>query len=352
GLAIEDNIGARSLEYKICQYQTGTSTNYNHDACYASPDGITDGVLRDNVPLAGVVSGLIFWDVVDFDDNGNLTSLEDYLTKTGVNLSDTQQTRMKSELGSLQNNINSAIQTIESDATVQFCMTGRQVQGMKVKNGTRKNVGARATKTVDEEGNTVIANADAARFPELTKQMRQTIAIAALQVAKENYYKKYNSLNTQMTNDFKTISERIVKMSEDDSMDARREAGRGACVRLAYADNVPYMTDLTVAKADMSANSGGIIEDTYVLPFTGADAGLKSSEEKMSVAQRAMSATNRLPDNLTLKRTITTTYDWDARVCKKCTTNQTCAKVKKPFLRSKYCSDWNPETVTCTDIQF
>lgn len=352
GLAIEDNIGARSLEYKICQYQPGSSTNYNHDACYMSPDGITDGILRDNIPLAGVVSGMIFWDEVDFDDNGNLIDMTEYLSKTGIKLDETQQTRMKSELGGLQNNINTAIKTIEADATVQFCMTGREVQGMKVKNGTRKNVGARATRTVDEEGNTVIANADSARFPELTKQMRQTIANAALQVAKENYYKKYNSLNKKMTDDFKAISERIVKMSEDDSMDARREAGRGACVRLAYADNTPYMTPTSIAAANMSANAGGIIEDTYVLPFTGADTGLKSSEAKMSVAERQMSATNQLKDNLTLKRTITTTYDWDTRVCKKCTTSQTCAKVRKPFLRSKYCSDWNPETVTCTDIQF
>ena len=70
----------------------------------------------------------------------------------------------------LQSNIDTAINTIEADSRVQFCMTGREVQGVRVVDRGQGGSGA--------------------RFPNLTKQMRMIIANAALKIAKDNYYKK------------------------------------------------------------------------------------------------------------------------------------------------------------------
>lgn len=340
GLAIDDGIGTRSLEYKICQYDANQSSpNYNDAACYASPDTVTESVLRNNIPIAGVLSGLIFWNSIDFDDDGNLTSMEDYISKTGLTMTETQQTKMRTELESLRTNVQSAIQTIEADPTVKFCMTGREVQGMKI-NNTRSKIGERST--------------EAARFPELTKQIRQTIAIAALQAAKSNYYKEYDELNNKMVNDFQVIGKRIIELSANDSKDAQREAGRVACNNLAYFYNLAKAESPNIngSTADTSSASSGIIQDAYVMPYTGSDNALKSTEQKMSEINGKRLKAESAISNLALIQKTTTTYNWDTMSCQRCLTVQTCKKVKNPLFRSKFCKAWTDAKTECTTIQF
>lgn len=339
GLAVDDNIGARSLEYKICQYDATQNTpNYNTAACYAAADNITEAALRDT-PLAGVLSGLIFWNSIDFDEDGNLTNMTDYITKTGLEMTDSQQSRMRTELESLQTNIQSAIQTIESDPTVQFCMSGREVQGMRTKqNEGRSKIGEKS--------------ADVARFPGLTKQMRQTIAIAALQAAKDNYYKQYDQFSNKMLSDFKTIGTRLIELNKDDNKDAQREAGRVACNNLASLYNISKAeTPESPDTANLSTAAAGITQDTYIMPFTGENIGIKTSSEKATVINKKLNA-EAIIKNLTLIQTTSTTYNWDTMLCQKCITEQKCTKVKKPWFRSKYCASWTDAKTTCSDIQF
>ncbi|MGN0917521.1 MAG: hypothetical protein ACI4NZ_04950, partial [Candidatus Enterousia sp.] len=347
GLAVDDNIGARSLEYKICEYDANQSTpNYNSAACYASTDTITESTLRDNVPLAGVLSGLIFWNSIDFDDDGNLTSMDEYKTKTGLEMTESQQSRMRMELESLQTNVQSAIQTIEADPTVQFCISGREVQEMRKSIEGKEELGPRGK--IGEK------SADAARFPELTKQMRQTIAIAALQAAKDNYYKQYDKLSEKMLTDFQSIGSRVVELSKDDNKDAQREAGRVACNNLAYFWHLAKAetADINTSTADTSSASSGITQDAYVMPFTGSDNELKSTEQKMSSINNKQLKAEANISNLTLIQRTTTTYNWDTMLCQKCITEQKCTKVKKPWFRSKYCASWTDAKTTCSDIQF
>ena len=133
-----------------------------------------------------MLSGLIFWENVGYNEDGLLDDVDAYLTNAKLVANETERQLIKTELGQLQNNINNKIALIEADTTVQYCMTGREVQGMKVSvKGKNVKAGTTTRTKIGEKSE------EAARFPELTKQMRMIIANAALKKAKDNYYKKY-----------------------------------------------------------------------------------------------------------------------------------------------------------------
>lgn len=109
-LTVDENLGARSLQYKICEYSTkDNKISYNDASCVADASVISDADYRENRPLAGILSGLIFWENVDVDENGNLYDVDTYLTTAGLTVSDSERQLIKTELGSLQNNINNAV---------------------------------------------------------------------------------------------------------------------------------------------------------------------------------------------------------------------------------------------------
>lgn len=95
-------------------------------------------------------------------------------------------------------------------------MTGRAVPGMK---------------DIQMDG--------APRFPELTKQTRILIANAALSVAKNNYYKKYDRLSERMMIDYGKIAARQAEIRGENKKDAYREAARKACISLAQISALP-----------------------------------------------------------------------------------------------------------------
>jgi hypothetical protein len=132
------------------------------------------------VSMAGMISGQIYWGMIEVDDKGRITDAEKYLESVQDNeskMSESQAFRISEELKELQRNIDVAISAIESDDTVQYCMTGRQIPGAKI-----------------FEGQTP-------RFPELTKSLRKNVAAHALKTAADNYGKKYDELTTQMLQD-------------------------------------------------------------------------------------------------------------------------------------------------------
>lgn len=340
GLAVDDNIGARSLEYKICEYKSADGKiSYNASECRTNAAGFSEKDLREKA-LAGVLTGLIFWDSVDFDEEGNLLSIDDYLKNTGLKMSDTDKTRTKTELGLLQQSINNAIGAIESDTKVQFCMKGRKVDGMN-----------------SSTGRTDIDSRNAGRFPGLTGQMRLMIATAALQEAKANYLEKYDSLATQMTTDFSEIGKAVAGLANDDNLNLRREAGRLSCMNKLWNSAGESQSALQSLTNDGSQGKQDVGSSQYngtelITPYTsGANALAQSQANGIGVAGKQMTGTVSVP-SWNFKKEITVTYDWDSLVCKMCTTTTNCSKTRHPWFHRKYCDKWAAPQTSCEDLQF
>jgi hypothetical protein len=100
-LTIDENSGARSLEYKICEYTFNAQTNQfevNYNACRNDINMIQDtelgrkvaGVVGEELgdgasgsmkAFAGVIDGTIYWDSVNFDpDTGKLMTIDEYIS--------------------------------------------------------------------------------------------------------------------------------------------------------------------------------------------------------------------------------------------------------------------------------
>ena len=364
GLAIDNSIGSRSLEYKICEYTDdagGLAINYN--ACRKDISQIQDVELGRGVgvikPFVSVLDGTIYWETVQYAEDGTISLPE----VTGATREQTE--RVKSELANLQNSINNAIKAIEADPKVQFCMTGRQVQGLSERTFGRAN---------------------AARFPNLTSQMRMIIAQAAVKVAKENYYKKYDELNQKMLQDYVVFGERLANIENENNKDARREFARLSCIGMADAASLPKSANPPKNPFGKVLAATALIGAAVAIPLTGGlsatvvggvvqfsgvgstlaiggsglltagvgllgnvgsgDAnGLDSSTEREFVGSKTLNQWN-------YKETVTTTFDWETLNCHKCTKSQQCSKTRNPIFGNKYCKEWAEPVESCNDIQF
>ena len=280
----------------------------------------------------------------------------------------------------LQKNIDTAINTIESDPKVQFCITGRDVQGMR--------------KTDSESGQaglTRFGDKQEARFPELTKQMRMIIANAALKAAKDNYYKKYDELNEKMLQDYATIGERMAEIQGENALDVRREIARIACINFADASSLPKspnppksgfgkmvavvaltaaaiaipITGIATVAAGAAIGAGaitttaaigggalgvaaiGLLGNAGSGNANGADGGIADG----ALGDRQLIAAKQL-NQWNYKETITSTFEWETLKCEKCVRVQRCSKTKNPLFGSKYCKSWGEATETCNTTQF
>ena len=382
GLTVDENIGARSLEYKICEYtmsKAGLDLDYAkcrtdisqiRDSELGRVEGSSSTQLGPVTPFAGVLDGTIYWESVQVGDDGRLSSVEEYLAKidTAKNMSEKQKERVKSELAVLQANIDAAINAIEADPKVQFCMTGREVQGMK-----RTDAEGKSTRTR-------IGDKSAARFPELTKQMRSIIATSALKKAKDNYYKKYDELNEKMLADYAKMGERMAEIQGENALDARREIARQACISFAEASSLPKSPEPPKSDFGKIMAAVAVVGAAVAIPFTGGGSvvalGMTVSQLAVSGAAVATAGiglmgnigsgkANGEDNDVTLnlvgskqlnqwnhKETITSTFEWETLKCEKCVRSQNCAKTKRPLFGKPYCKDWGEEKNTCTTTQF
>ena len=342
-LTVDDNIGARSLEYKICEYtSSGQGIEYNAAKCYPGIDNVPEADLRNGVALAGILSGMIFWEEIDYDNQGILDTVEDYLSKTKMTVTDAERQLIKTEVGNLQDSINRVVSAIE------FCINGREVQGMtrtigegKEKTTSRTKIGEKST--------------DAARFPELTKQMRMIIANAALSKARDNYYDAYDEKMTQLNTAFSDLSKRISELSDEDNAEILRESGRIACLGLAKK-----RTQAQYSFSPSGANQGNGItvtgtalnNATLIYPYTDGTSSLVGMDEMQKKAVSRELAAEHYRATLRLQQKTKVSYNWDTRVCHKCIENRVCTKVKHPWFSDAYCDNWAEPKETCSDIQY
>lgn len=298
GLALDDGLGGRSLEYKLCEYKDNSS-EIDYSKCRTDVAQITDEELgragNTKKVFAGVMDGMIAWENLNFNENtGLLENIED----------DTLTEKAKSELAVLVNNINNAIKTIESDQTVHYCMTGRRVQGLTRTTKTEEGVVRNRTSFGSEEG----------RFTSLTHQMRALITASAVKKAQENYHSKIDELNTQIAKDYVTLGERAATIAGENALDARREAARLSCTGLANSSAFATAEGKNNVKTDPT--------------------------EREMVGSKTVNEWN-------YKETVTSTFDWETLTCHKCVRQQYCDKPKH-----KWCKKWKEETEKCSDIKF
>ena len=381
-LTVDENIGARSLEYKICEY---TNSENSLDIDYAKcrtdvsqildtelgrVEGSTSTQLGPVTPFAGVIDGTIYWESVEIGDDGRLITVDQYLENIGQpNMDSQNREKISSELAVLQSSIDTAINAVEADPQVQFCMTGRTVQGVNDRN------------VVDRSGSTT------GRFPELTKQMRMIIANAALKVAKDNYYKKYDELNEKLLQDYATIGERMAEIQGENALDARREIARIACINFADMSSLPKSPEPPKNAFGKVLSAVAMIGAAVAIPFTAGMSGLMlvgsslvstatvatgavataaigtaaiglagnagsgSANGADASAQRELIGSKQL-NQWNYKETITSTFEWDTLVCHKCTRTQQCSKTKNPVFGNKYCKTWADAVESCVDVQF
>lgn len=373
-LTVDENIGARSLEYKICEYTNSEdSLDIDYARCRTDASQIMDtelgrvqGALSAGLgavtPFAGVIDGTIYWESVDFDDDGKLISVDEYLDAVGAEgVTEQQKEKISSELAVLQSNINAAISAIEADPTVQYCMTGREVQGMRTSQSSTRQVIGRS-------------GANEGRFPELTKQMRLMIATSALKAAKDNYYKKYDELSEKMLQDYVDIGERMAEIEGENALDARREIARVACINFADASILPKSPNPPKSAFGKVLGALAFVGAAVAAPFTGGlsltatiaigagltgtaaigllgNAGSGGANGADSSLQRELIGLKSL-NQWNYKETITATFEWDTLVCHKCVRSQQCSKTKNPLFGSKYCKSWADPVETCNDTQF
>jgi hypothetical protein len=412
GLAVDEGIGSRSLEYKFCTYSLSTNNtlSINYDNCRPELAQITDDELAGSVvnastgqrsgglAIAATITGMIYWDTLD-SGSDELMNADEYIAKLeqvlSLSFSEGEKAdirrKVSTEVRSLQQSINTAINAIEADPTVQYCMSGRQVQGMK-----NMKIGR--------------GGAENARFPELTKQMRIIISSYAIKAAKSNYYVKYDELNKKMLEDYAKAGERLAGIYKEDKLNVRREYARQACISfadasiLATSPNPPKngigqiidkvvktasavaMTIGTAGAAQGISGVMGTVNGLSKAAGTLANAqkivgsvGSAVSSAKMLVGGAAASGgfdqsgggngsvnnayvngnNSDMPllgskqlNQWNFKQTITSTFEWETLACEKCTTSQNCAATKNPLFGSSYCKSWADEKKECSTTQF
>lgn len=222
--AVAPHVGADALNYSVCQYTTDSpdsTEGFKWFDCRADIDHISDaelgrvhgsqdGEMGPVKPFAGVITGVIKWEFVEINDEGyvDIDKYMDELTKEKI--SDEEKNRVRSTLEQLQGDINRVITSVEQDQWVQFCINGREIEGVTDKFGKNK-----------------------VRFPKMANTIRRQMATTALNQARNNYYAKYDELTDRMQQDLVKISERLAKIADANQHDVEITVAREACVNMA-----------------------------------------------------------------------------------------------------------------------
>ena len=346
-LAVDNGTGTRSFKYQVCKY-----SNLDENGgikwtglCRDSLDAITEQELIDvpeNGGWAGKLSGIVYWGDIEYNvDENSFTDINEYIESlegAGYVIDedakeDIQELVYGVEIRALEKSVESAIKTIEADPIVEYCMTGRQVQGMRTSQSEDRLIIGRQGDEPD------------GRFPNLTKQIRQIIANSALKNARENYNKRYDEEVKRMMQDQVKAAERIDRNMAE-------ELAKQTCVDWAESSALP------VSKAPKASNVGKWIAVTIlvaaavlasVFTFGAGSVALGSLAGAMIATMSATAiggaAVIATSDNTVgqknieqwnYKENITTTFNATTGECTKVRVYQNCSEIKK-----NYCKRWN-----------
>ena len=374
-LVVDNGAGTRSFKYEICKYKKVRSGRGNNQTeslqeqyCRDSLDGFTKDEIKDtNNPLAGKLSGIVYWGEISYEekttrktDGGveikefQFTPIETYMNKVaqsmGLNSSNNLREEDKEvirdrvygmEVKALTSAVENAINAIESDPKVQYCMTGREFQGYKeiLGSGSKSNP----------------------RFPNLTSQMRQTIAISALKNARDNYMKTYDEEMERMAKDqvkaAQMVDEEKAKLR---AIELCRDLGNTGTLPASDAPKASnagkwVLFGVTVVAATLITIftwGAGAVPSWYAVAAMGAglvgSAVIAEDAANNPVAEQQIGSTytgnisdyigTSTLDQWNYKEKIVTTPIYETGVCIKETTTQKCIKTEK-----NYCDEWDVE---------
>lgn len=372
-LAIDDGAGTRSFKYQVCKY-TGFKDSQSQDGsklsmpnwtgeCYDSLDGISEEQLSQKEPSgwSGKLTGLVYWGEISYNQGQNRFTTEkeymDALTKAGFALNEDERQIVHdrvfgTEIKALTNSVKTAIEAIESDPTVQYCMSGRTFQGMRDKDGKLAKLGTQ--------------NKDEARFPKLTEQIRRTIAASALKTARNNYMKKYDEEITRMMKDQVKAAQRIDTKAATDSAEnmcktwadqsqipetetpKASNVGRWIAVGVLVAACVvaTVFTFGAASPATVTIATGAITTTTLgTAGIVAASVAGASAIGAAAVAAGGSPVGNSETNNWNYKANVTTIFNRSTGDCTKITVTQNCKKTKK-----NYCKEWEDPSESTNTI--
>ena len=376
-LAVDESAGTRSFKYQVCQFNglgetlsgissatTSTGMPIWTGQCYDSLDAIPNTQLQQEGQKgwAGKLSGLIYWGEIQYDvENNQFTTETDYmnaLARLGYELNDDEKEIVHervfgTEIRAMTRSVEQAISAIESDPTVQYCMTGREFQGMN------KILGNKSKQNP--------------RFPKLTEQMRRIIAASALRNARNNYMEKYDTEIQRMMKDQVKAAERL---DETASKKLALEQAEQSCAD--WANNAV----LPVSKAPKASNAGrwiavgiiaaaaivasiftfgtaaaaGAVAISAIVAGTTVTASVTAGTVAAGVAVAAAATAAGLAattqpvgkanvDQWNYKESVTTVFNYQTGECFKTKITQNCKKTKK-----NYCKEWAEEVEETTSI--
>ncbi|MBR5904415.1 MAG: hypothetical protein IKZ49_02665 [Alphaproteobacteria bacterium] len=313
-LAVDSGIGSRTLKLEYCETTDEGYVNCKQDVGLITDIELGKTTRDSNLKttkhdihfFSGVYRGVIDWSAISVnDDVSGITDYDEYAEKAAdslKNMNEDEKTRIKSEIGSLASAIKNAISAVESDPKIQFCTTGRQVEGLANDEGFTQKIG---------KGNNP-------SFPNITQTMRNMIVNSALQQARENYNKKLSELEKQEAEESQGLASRIAQISGENEKVVKQDMARKACIALAEKDKLGESVGSSVKKA--------------IERVSGSDGKLTGHSAESSY---------------NYKRSITTTFNLEDMICHKCIRTQHCEKTK-----TSYCKQWGEEVETCEDIHY
>lgn len=256
-MALDKNIGATTLDYKVCQVIVGNDRSgkqtltVNKGACKDDSSLITKEEMglatlsaTDKQTIGSIYSGEKTWGfgiITIFGGFGggdtakqtkiNYIDKSEYSVKPGETImytpmifgqidwgtslgtnatydsttgiftnkldeSDSNYEFVQNVVESLNTSMKRVISSIESDAKVQYCMTGREVQGFS----EAKSINSKDSK---------------ARFPNLTDSIRQIIANQVLTTAMDNYNNKMAEFESKRDKDYANISSKYAEVAAE-----------------------------------------------------------------------------------------------------------------------------------------
>lgn len=351
--AVDDGVGTRSLKSEFCPYNKDNK-KLDDKKCLVSLDGVSNDEIKRLYEDGGYFSydltGLVYWGDIEYscavedDDNqdeeakvSNTTGAEEVLEckfttepeyierlkSAGVNTTNLDEDIIKNrvfgmEIRALTNSVNSAVNAIESDPTVQYCTSGRRVQGMKFDGG-------------EDDGSFGQRGRGSGRFPNLTVQMRKTIALAALRTARENYNKKYDEELSNMKQEQIRAAERLDKAKAI-------EDANTACVNWAKESELPKskapQTNIQSRFIGSALSTAAAI--LFGIPFFAID-GVKQISDPVGESNA---------EDWNYKESVKTMFNSTTGVCTKVTKTQNCKKTKK-----NYCDEWEEPKETITEVK-
>ena len=408
-------IGAQSLKYQVCQFSTDSpdsTEGFKWFDCRESLDQISDyelgrvqnatnEELGEVKPFAGVISGIIKWESVEITDEGTI-DIEKYMEALSVDkkLTEEEKVRVRSEIEQVQGDINRVISSVEQDQWVQFCVTGRHVTGVtdrfadnkmrfpKLANNVRRQIATAALHQAKENYY--------AEYDKLTERMQSDLATVSERLAnnlKENGKDARKAATRIACVNMAAVSA-FAKAPVGQALWAKIMVGviivTAIIVACVYAPplaaaiagymgkagaagiattGAAYMgTLLATATSTASMSAALTTSVTAAVAVTAStatlggiavagavDAAVTSSadDSKIEAGQQSETHGEYAANEWNYQEKITTDFDNDTMVCKKCVTARKCRSTKWSFFRDRYCSSWDPYSEPrCTEIKF